>query len=272
LFEYQLDDLCKNCLVLDARIDITDKAGKRIDLSSQVYNHHVVLTGTTEKPIRPVLMPGGLCVGKYPDLQQMANGIAGQFGVAAPDLTKLANSFGISKLPDLNELASQIGSQIGNLAGSLFGSPQASNQTRGAAPPPAAPAAPREALSSLGGSGSFLAGLLRDYLGLGDAYFRPILVKGHEGNHVQFAPSNNSAPMSGLWIGKGDKIMNSVELVNYKDIAQDVYFTMDMEYLSYDKKPDDILDVTFTAMFAADCADIMMSQLLLCSMLQNTER
>jgi hypothetical protein len=240
-----------------------------MDLSSHVYIHHIIMSGILQQQsMKPLLIPNASCVGNYPDIQQIANQFADQFGVAAPDLTKIANSFGIAKLPDLNQLASQfseIGTQIGSIIGSIF-SPAPASKSGGAAP---VPTAKTGAPDPLAGFGSLLGGGFSGFPGFpgipglpAGGNFNQLLIKGHEANHVQFAPLNNSGPMSGLWIGKDDKVLNSVELVNYKEVAQDVYFTMDMEYLPFDKKPTDILDVTFGGMFAADCADMMMRKLI----------
>jgi Fe-S cluster biogenesis protein NfuA len=44
LVEAKLGGLCKDCMVLQARADITDKDGKKLSLSDQVYTHHIVVT------------------------------------------------------------------------------------------------------------------------------------------------------------------------------------------------------------------------------------
>lgn len=97
-----------------------------------------------------------------------------------------------------------------------------------------------------------------------------LLVKGHEANHVNFASYNGTGPKSGLWVGKNDKILNSVEVVNYKDVPQDVYFTIDAEYLDFTSKPADYLEVGFSMLNAMDCKDLGMSELWLL-MVPNTK-
>ncbi|KAF2418408.1 hypothetical protein EJ08DRAFT_739179 [Tothia fuscella] len=191
LFEYNLGSVWKDCIVLDARIDATDKTGKKLDLSSEVYTHNIILSNAGQSRSVAPLTPQGSCTGSLPTNPSGGSNPFGGF-----------NPFGGS-------------------------APKASRGTGGSQ------------FSRLGN-------------------FRPVLIEGHKANHVSWAPTNNTAPKSGLWIGRDDKILNSVELVNYKEGPQDVYFTIDMEYLQFEKRPADYLEVGFVTMIAMDCADLQM--------------
>jgi hypothetical protein len=43
MIEIKMGGFCKECMVLQARAEITDKNGKRLSLSDQIYTHHIVV-------------------------------------------------------------------------------------------------------------------------------------------------------------------------------------------------------------------------------------
>ena len=52
--------------------------------------------------------------------------------------------------------------------------------------------------------------------------------------------------------------MTSVEIVNYKAVPQDVYLTLDLEYLSFDSRPKDYLKTEFTSLLGIPCGPVSM--------------
>jgi hypothetical protein len=140
--------------------------------------------------------------------------------------------------------------KIGGLLGGAFSGPKAASLSKRTAQSP-----PPRGNPSAGGL-PFLGGLLPPNLGGANI----LLIKGHEANHVNWASYNGTGPKSGLWIGKDDKILNSVEVVNYKDVPQEVYFAIDAEYVDMKSKPADYLDVGFSVLNAMDCKDLAMSE------------
>jgi hypothetical protein len=95
---------------------------------------------------------------------------------------------------------------------------------------------------------------------LGSLFANPpviILNKGQEKNAVNFMPLNQKLK-SGFWIGQNDTIMTSVEIVNYKDVTQDVYLSLDLEYLSFDARPKNYSNVEFASLLAIPCGPVNM--------------
>jgi hypothetical protein len=224
-----LDGLCKECLILDARIDVTDKTGKKLPLSSEIYTHHIILSSVGEPATMPPLSIASSCLSTTP-ISDILAGLAG-------------GSIQGFKIGDL----------VGKFGGLLRGKgPKAvsGGGKRIALPPPSG-------ASPLAGGLPFLGGLFPSNIGGANV----LLIKGHEANHVNWASVNGTGPKSGLWVGKDDKILNSVEVVNYKDTPQDVYFAIDAEYVDMKTKPADYLDVGFSVLNAMDCKDLGMSEL-----------
>jgi hypothetical protein len=95
---------------------------------------------------------------------------------------------------------------------------------------------------------------------LGNFFANPpviILNKGQESNAINFMPPNQQKLKSGFWIGN-DTIMTSVEIVNYKNTPQDVYLSLDLEYLSFDTRPENYFRTEFASLFGIPCGPISM--------------
>jgi hypothetical protein len=169
LFETNIGTaLCTSCLLLSARIDLTDKTGKKLPLNSEIYTHHIIVGGVEKRTIKPAVSAVALCK----DGPQTRRGGFADFS-----------------------------------------------------------ASPHAIIS----------------------------IKGHEANAVDWATRNSeSSTKGGLWIGKSEALFNSVEIVNYKEQSQDVYFTIDAEYLQLDSKPTNHSDVGFAATIVFDCAEAVM--------------
>jgi hypothetical protein len=224
-----LDGLCKECLVLDARIDVTDQTGKKLPLSSEIYTHHIILSSVGTPATMPPLSIASSCLSNTP-VSEILKGFTG----------------GPLQGFNIGDLAGKFG---GLLGGSLGGPKAASISKRTAQ-------SPRPRGNPKAGGLPFLGGLFPSNLGGTNI----LLIKGHEANHVNWASYNGTGPKSGLWIGKDDKILNSVEVVNYKDVPQEVYFAIDTEYIDMKSKPADYLDVGFSVLNAMDCKDLAMSE------------
>jgi len=87
--------------------------------------------------------------------------------------------------------------------------------------------------------------------------FDLFIVKGNEGDAQVFSPYNTENVKSGYWIGRDDRISALAEVVNYKNVPQDVYFTLDMEYVKFDDgRPKDYLDVGFGSLLVEQCGNL----------------
>jgi hypothetical protein len=73
-----------------------------------------------------------------------------------------------------------------------------------------------------------------------------LIGKGNEADAAIFSPLNTSSPVkSGFWFSKTSQPVAVAEVVNYKNAPQQVYLTMDYEYLTFPSRPAGWLDVTF---------------------------
>jgi hypothetical protein len=221
-------------LILDARIDVTDKTGKKLPLSREIYTHHIILSNVGTPATMPPLSIASSCLSNTP-ISEILSGLSG------------------GSIPGF-KIGGKFGSLLGGLSGP-GGRPKAMSRAAGSAKQTAQP--PPSGGSSLAGGLPLLGGLFPT-TNIGGANI--LLIKGHETNHVNWASYNGTGPKSGLWIGKNDKILNSVEVVNYKDTPQDIYFAIDAEYLDMKSKPADYLDVGFSVLNAMDCKDLAMSE------------
>jgi hypothetical protein len=81
--------------------------------------------------------------------------------------------------------------------------------------------------------------------------------KGNEGDPAVFSPLNlTSSVKSGYWFPKTSQPLMIAEIVNYKPTAQQVYITMDYEYLPFPAKPTGWLDVSFSPVITFDKSGI----------------
>jgi hypothetical protein len=164
--------LCKSCMVLQAKADVSDKNGKKLSLNDQVYTHHITIVDTSRT--------GG-----------MAPITPASFGSCAK-ATRSKRS------------------------------PQSGGAGRG---------------------------------GMGFSMF---IGKGNEADASIFAPLNVSSPIkSGYWFGKDDNVAAMAEIINYKTTPQEVYVTLDYEYLPVDgPRPSEYLDTGFGTIIVQQCGNI----------------
>jgi hypothetical protein len=87
---------------------------------------------------------------------------------------------------------------------------------------------------------------------------RMILVKGPEQNEINFMSSDGKAPKSGVWIDRNETIVTSVEVVNYKTVPQDIYFTADIEYIDFDTRPSSYIRTDMATFLGVDCENLLM--------------
>jgi hypothetical protein len=85
-----------------------------------------------------------------------------------------------------------------------------------------------------------------------------ILVKGPEQNEINFMSPDGKVPKSGIWLDKNETLISSIEVVNYKTIPQDIYFTADIEYLDFDTKPTSYLRTDMATFLGVDCENLLM--------------
>jgi hypothetical protein len=77
--------------------------------------------------------------------------------------------------------------------------------------------------------------------------------KGNEGDAAIFSPLNISSPVkSGFWFSKTSQPIIIAEVVNYKKSPQQVYLTLDYEYLPFPARPTGWLDVSFQPVMTLD--------------------
>jgi hypothetical protein len=89
--------------------------------------------------------------------------------------------------------------------------------------------------------------------------------KGNEGDPAIFSPLNTSSTVkSGFWFSSASQPIAIAEVVNYKADPQQVYLTMDYEYLVFPSRPRGWLDVSFQPVMAYD----MKSGLNLCMLVR----
>jgi hypothetical protein len=80
-----------------------------------------------------------------------------------------------------------------------------------------------------------------------------LVVKGHEDNAILYSPSSNTFK-SGNWFGENPGLTANIEAINYRDYPQDVYLSIDAEYLQMDgNRPADYLNIGFGMMSTAGC-------------------
>jgi hypothetical protein len=88
-----------------------------------------------------------------------------------------------------------------------------------------------------------------------------ILVKGPEQNEINFISPDGKVPNSGVWLNKNETLLTSVEVVNYKEIPQEIYFTAEVEYLEFDKKPASYMRTDMATFLGVDCEHMLMRKL-----------
>jgi hypothetical protein len=95
-----------------------------------------------------------------------------------------------------------------------------------------------------------------------DSLVPPVSVfigQGDEGSAMGFA-AKGSKVKSGFWIGQRDTFNVMAELVNYKTEPQEVYISMDYEYLNMPARPKEYYAVGMGAINVAPCATEQMCE------------
>jgi hypothetical protein len=203
--------LCNNCMVLKGTAEVTDKDGKRLDLASKIYTHHVIVADLGER------------------------------AMVLPPLTPSANACPGGQKPE-----DSTGGLLGGMGGMSHGgaNPKTPDQSSSAAPP-----------SGMGHSHGRRSPQTPKAAG-SPKKFSIFIGQGNEGDATIFAPINSTALKSGYWIGKDDRIAATAELVNYDTKTQDVYISIDVEYISMESRPKDYLDVGIGALKLMQCGEL----------------
>jgi hypothetical protein len=76
MIENALGGLCSECMVLGAKIDITDKSGKKLGLENQIYVHHIITMDLARRMTMAPLFPSF-------NRAQCAGGAKGSIGDAS---------------------------------------------------------------------------------------------------------------------------------------------------------------------------------------------
>jgi hypothetical protein len=201
-------------MVLQAKADITDKNGNRVDLKDQVYTHHIIVANLARNMVMPAVLPA-------------FSGFAGCTGAA-----KGSGGTG----------------SMGGMGGMSHGGSNPSAPTK--PPTKRSPQSPAKGSPAKGSSAP-----------ASGAGFSIFIGKGNEGDWQTFAPINSTAIKSGFWMGDNDRVTATAEVVNYKNVPQDVYFTIDMEYLPINgPRPADYLDVGIGALQVEQCGNPYLRQ------------
>ena len=208
LVEAKLGGFCQDCMVLQARADITDKDGKKLSLSDEVYTHHILATDMNRTYSMAPIVP------KLSSCTRPAGAASG------------LGSMGMMSNPQGSNAKSQ------GSASHQKRSPQIPDGIRGR---------------------------------LGNMKFSIFIAKGNEGDASVFAPLNTASPVkSGFWIGKDDVMLGMAEVINYKKVPQQVYLTIDYEYLQMSgPRPANYLDVGFGTIMVAPCGDLYLRRFFL---------
>jgi hypothetical protein len=228
LFEENFGDICKNCMILALRYDVTDKTGKKLLPKDEIYTHHSVIgTNASGKPMNPVSV-NRTCLG-------------GGFG-GPPAGGPQAGPFGVPK---------GSGGPSGGFPKGPGGLPGVIPEAKGpGGPSAAAPKGPPP-----GGPGGFPQ--FPNFGNLGGFFASPptiLINKGQEKNTINFDSLDPKEPRSGFWIGNNETIMTSIEIVNYKTTTQDIYVTLDLEYLNFDSRPKNYLKTEFASLTGFGCS------------------
>jgi hypothetical protein len=97
-------------------------------------------------------------------------------------------------------------------------------------------------------------------MSLGSSIPATMITKGGE-DKESFYRVLNSTLTTGFWLGKQDNISASIEAINYKNEAKEVYFAIDYEYLSFpDGKPKNFYDVSMGMMTSNGCGNLAFCQ------------
>lgn len=89
-----------------------------------------------------------------------------------------------------------------------------------------------------------------------DTPFSLFLIQGEDSATINFA-SNSSQFESGFYRSRGNQIIMTAELVNYKNSENEVYFTLDYEYIPMKSKPAEFYNVTVGRFNMNGCENYM---------------
>jgi hypothetical protein len=200
--------MCTSCMVLWAQGDIADKDGKKLGLSSGLYNHHTLATDMGRKMVAP------------PIVSRCADGSMGGFNF---EMAGMKGSMGHGdrapgqggahgmkrKRQDLSKLLSGLG----------------------------LPKLSPEAIGSL----------MEKFM----PSFSVFLAQGDEGSPNAF--HGMGKVKSGFFLGTKDKINIMSEVINYDNVAKEIYLTLEYEYLPKLENRDEWYDVGQGAINVSPC-------------------
>lgn len=93
--------LCRDCMILWAQADIGDKDGVKLDLTSGIYNHHIIATDYGRRMVSPPIVArcaDGRMGGFNFDLVGMKGGMGGMSGMSHGRPSRTKRQLDIGKL------------------------------------------------------------------------------------------------------------------------------------------------------------------------------
>ncbi|KAF2395827.1 hypothetical protein EJ06DRAFT_255790 [Trichodelitschia bisporula] len=213
----KISGLCTDCMVLFAKADLATKTGEKADIGQGVYSHHVIITDIGH----PMVM--------MPVTVRCPGGGMGGFNFGG----MMAGSKG-------GDAAAKGGS---GMAGMSHGGHAPVVQRRQASDSPLSGLL--GALGKLGSTLSTLAPPISVFVGQGD-----------EGSGLTFQ-TKGSTLKSGFYLSAKDQLNMMAEVINYKNVGQDVYITLEYEYIpNLPTRPKEYLDVGMGAINVDPCGKV----------------
>jgi hypothetical protein len=220
VFSSRVKGMCRNCQILYAQGDVTDKNGKKVSVQDGVYSHHVIMSdvGRTMVPMPAVARcPDGKIGGFNFNPATM---LAGMGGSKEPKAATAAVPKGGMAKGGHSHKKRQFGPEIEKIMSDLLQTKQGIDTFVTNMPP----------ISILIGGGD-------------------------DGSATRFAPPAGSKLKTGFYVSPKDSINLMAEIVNYDNKVKEVYVTLDYEYIpNLPSKPTDIFEVGMAAINVAPCA------------------
>ncbi|KAF2666845.1 hypothetical protein BT63DRAFT_457803 [Microthyrium microscopicum] len=191
--------MCRECMVLYAQADVSDKTGKKMDIDKGVYSHHVIMAD-----VGRVMVP-------VPAFAKCPDGSIGGFNF---DPAKMAGG-GMGGA----------GGKAGHGDAGHGKSMLKKRQFAGSVDPKMI-----DMLKTPGGQAMMakMMPAISIFVGQGD-----------DGTAMRYAAPKGSVIKSGFHIGKNDEMNLMSEVVNYDNAVKDIYVSLDYEYIPMPGKVED---------------------------------
>jgi hypothetical protein len=223
VFSSRVKGICRDCMILYAQGDITNKEGKKVSVQDGVYSHHVIISdvGRTMVPMpavarcpdgkiggfnfNPATMLAGMGGGSKDSKGKDAKGAKGGMAKGGHSHKKVKRQFG----PEIEALMSNL-------------------------------------LQTKAGVETFVNAMPPVSILIGG---------GDDGSATRFAPPAGSKIKTGFYVSPKNSMNLMAEVVNYDNKDKEIYITLDYEYIpNMPKKPADYYEVGMSAINVAPCA------------------